>query len=617
MGKLSTPEELARWAERESLERSVFDFTVTMCAGTGCQASASPAVIEAMRDELSRQGLDSKVRIRTTGCHGFCEQGPLMVIEPGNIFYRTVRPEDVPEIVSSTLRNNEVVERLCYVDTVSGERIVRESEIPFYKAQDRTILRQNRLVDPCRIEDYVAIGGYSALVKVLTSMTPEEVIEEIADSGLRGRGGGGYPTGRKWAQCRAAPGDEKYVICNADEGDPGAYMDRSVLEGNPHSVIEGMLIGAFAIGARQGYIYVRKEYPLAVEHSKKAIERAAEVGLLGEDILGSGFSFDVRVARGAGAFVCGESTALMASVEGKVGEPRPKDVHTVEEGLYGRPTNLNNVETWANVPAIINDGAQSFAAKGTAKSKGTKIFALTGMVKNTGLVEVPMGTSLRRIVFDIGGGAANGNAIKAVQTGGPSGGCLPVEQFDLPVDFEALSEAGSMVGSGGMVVMDDSTCMVDVARYFLAFLQDESCGKCVPCRVGLDRMLEIVTDITEGRGTEKQLALLEDVAETVQIASLCALGKTAPNPVLSTLRYFRSEYEAHINAKRCPAGVCRALITYSIDPEKCTGCGACLRACPHDAIDGNKKEPHVIDQDICQKCGICRDECKFEAVVVE
>jgi NADH:ubiquinone oxidoreductase subunit F (NADH-binding) len=394
-------------------------------------------------------------------------------------------------------------------------------------------------------------------------------------------------------------------------------MDRSILEGNPHLVLEGMMIGAFAIGARQGYVYVRNEYPLAVRHARKAIDDARELGLLGENVLGSGFAFDVKVMRGAGAFICGESTALMASVEGKVGEPRPKDVHTVEKGLYGRPTTLNNVETWANVPGIIKDGAKSFAAKGTANSKGTKIFALTGMVKNTGLVEVPMGMPLRQIVFDIGGGAANGNAIKAVQTGGPSGGCLPIEKFDLPVDFDALTEAGSMVGSGGMVVMDEGTCMVDVARYFLAFLQDESCGKCVPCRVGLDRMFEIVTDITEGRGAEKQIALLEDIAETVQITSLCALGKTAPNPVLSTLRYFRSEYDAHIREKRCPAGVCRALITYSIDPEICTGCGACLRACPHEAISGSKKEAHGIEQAVCQKCGICRDECKFDAVAVE
>ena len=616
MDRIRTAENLAAWAEKARQELAMFDFTVMICADIGCLASGSKKVIEALREEVERQRLQDKVRIRTTGCHGFCQQGPLIVIEPGNVFYGAVKPEDVPEIVSETLVNNRVVERLCYLDPTSGKRIVRESDIPFYKAQDRTILGQNKLVDPSHISDYIANGGYSALVNVLTSMTPEEVINEIKGSGLRGRGGGGYPAGRKWEQCRAASGDEKYVICNADEGDPGAYMDRGVLEGNPHLVLEGMMIGAFAIGAQQGYIYVRNEYPVAVRRTRKAINDARELGLLGKSILNSGFAFDVKVMRGAGAFVCGESTALMASVEGKVGEPRPKDVHTVEKGLYGRPTNLNNVETWANVPTIINKGATSFAAKGTARSKGTKIFALTGMVKNTGLVEVPMGTPLRTIVFDIGGGAANGNAIKAVQTGGPSGGCLPVEKFDLPVDFEALAEAGSMVGSGGMVVMDESTCMVDVARYFLAFLQDESCGKCVPCRIGLDRMLEIVTDITKGRGTEEQIVLLEDVADTVQTASLCALGKTAPNPVLSTLRYFRSEYEAHVKEKRCPAGVCRALITYSIDPEICTGCGACLRACPHEAISGSKKEAHSIEQAVCQKCGICRDECNFDAVLV-
>jgi NADH:ubiquinone oxidoreductase subunit F (NADH-binding)/(2Fe-2S) ferredoxin/NAD-dependent dihydropyrimidine dehydrogenase PreA subunit len=616
MAKILTPENLAEWAQKRREELEKFEFTIEICADTGCRASGCRAVVEALRSEVEHHKLQGKVRILATGCHGFCQQGPLMVIEPGNIFYGRVKPSDTPEIVSETFVKNRVVERLCYVDATSGELIIQESEIPFYKAQDRAILGQNRVVDPTDVSDYIANGGYSALVKVLTSMRPPDVIDEIRESGLRGRGGGGYPTGRKWEQCRQAPGDEKYVICNADEGDPGAYMDRSVLEGNPHLVLEGMMIGAYAIGARQGYIYVRNEYPLAVTHARKAVKDAREVGLLGESLLGRAFSFDVKVMRGAGAFVCGESTALIASVEGKVGEPRPKDVHTVEEGLYGRPTNLNNVETWANVPAIINEGAKSFAAKGTANSKGTKIFALTGMVKNTGLVEVPMGMTLRKIVFDIGGGAANGNAIKAVQTGGPSGGCLPVEKFDLPVDFDALAEAGSMVGSGGMVVMDEGTCMVDVARYFLAFLQDESCGKCVPCRVGLDRMLEIVTDITEGRGAEKQLALLEDIAETVQMASLCALGKTAPNPVLSTLRYFRSEYEEHIKEKRCPAGVCRALISYSIDPETCTGCGACLRACPHGAVSGSKKEPHEIDQASCQKCGICRDECKFEAVVV-
>jgi len=617
MSRILTPDTLLQWAEERRREIAGFPFTITMCAGTGCQASGCLSVLEALRNELKRRRLQHKVRIRTTGCHGFCEQGPLMVIEPGNVFYRRLKPEDVPEIVSETIMESRVVERLCYVDPISGKRITKEQLIPFYRAQDRTILGQNREVDPCDITEYIANSGYAALVKVLTSMKPEAVIDEIKKSGLRGRGGGGYPTGRKWEQCRAASGDEKYVICNADEGDPGAYMDRSVLEGNPHLVLEGMTIGAYAVGARQGYIYVRNEYPLAVRHARKAIDDARELGLLGDNILGTGFSFDVKVMRGAGAFVCGESTALMASVEGKVGEPRPKDVHTVQKGLYGKPTNLNNVETWANVPSIITRGANWFAARGTAKSKGTKIFALTGMVKNTGLVEVPMGTPLRTIVFDIGGGAVDGKAVKAVQTGGPSGGCLPVELFDLPVDFEALTEAGSMVGSGGMVVMDESTCMVDVARYFLAFLVDESCGKCVPCRIGIDRMLEVVTDITEGRGTEKQLALLEEVAETVQIASLCALGKTAPNPVLSTLRYFRSEYEAHIKEKRCPAGVCRALISFSIDPERCTGCGACLRACPHNAISGTKKEPHTIDQALCQKCGICRDECTFDAVTVE
>jgi len=451
---------------------------------------------------------------------------------------------------------------------------------------------------------------------VLTEFDPGAVIAEISASGLRGRGGGGFPTGRKWADCRAAAGDEKYIICNADEGDPGAYMDRSVLEGNPHAVLEGMAIGSWAVGAEQGYVYVRKEYPLAVDHTRTAIAQAREFGLLGENILGSGFNFDVEVARGGGAFICGESTALMASVEGKVGEPRPKDVHTVEDGLWHRPTTLNNVETWANVPSIITNGAAWFAAKGTDGSKGTKIFALTGRVRNTGLVEVAMGTPLRKIIFDIGGGATNGRAIKAVQTGGPSGGCLPAKLFDLSVDFETLAQAGSMVGSGGMVVMDEKTCMVDVAKYFLAFLLDESCGKCVPCRLGIDRMLEIVTDISEGRGRPEQIPLLEELAETVRETSLCALGKTAPNPVVSTLRYFREEYMAHITEKRCPAGVCRELIEYVIDAEKCTGCGVCLRACPHEAISGAKKEPHVIDPLTCRKCGICAEGCTFEAITV-
>jgi NADH:ubiquinone oxidoreductase subunit F (NADH-binding)/NAD-dependent dihydropyrimidine dehydrogenase PreA subunit len=478
------------------------------------------------------------------------------------------------------------------------------------------LLSQNRQIDPANIGDYIAIGGYTAAAKVLGGMSPELIIDEIKKSGLRGRGGGGFPTGRKWEQCQTAGGDEKFVICNADEGDPGAYMDRSVLEGNPHAILEGMLIGSYAMGANQGYIYVRKEYPLAVKNTHKAIEQARDWGLLGENILGSGHSFDVEVARGAGAFVCGESTALMCSLEGKVGEPRPKDVHTVQDGLWHKPSCLNNVETWANVPMIINKGAAWFAAKGSNGSTGTKIFALTGRVKNTGLVEVSMGTSLRKIVYDIGGGAYNGVAVKAVQTGGPSGGCLPVEKFDLPVDFDTLAQAGSMVGSGGMVVMDEHTCMVDVAKYFLTFLQDESCGKCVPCRLGLERMLEILTDITEGRGRPAQIELLEDLGQTMAETSLCALGKTAANPVLSTLRYFRKEYEAHIDHKSCPAGVCRSLIRYEIDPEVCKGCGACLKACPHKAVSGKTKEPHGIDQSVCAKCGICKDVCKFNAISV-
>jgi NADH-quinone oxidoreductase subunit F len=540
----------------------------------------------------------------------------LIVIEPGNLLYCHVSPDDVHDVVSKTILNNEIIERLLYRDPVTGKLIKTESEVPFYSAQDRQILSQNRLIDPCSLKDYIAIGGYTALGKTLFEIPPESVIQEIKKSGLRGRGGGGFPTGRKWAECRQAPGDEKYVICNADEGDPGAYMDRCVLEGNPHLVLEGMMIGAWAIGAGHGYVYVRNEYPLAVEHIRMAIRQARDFGLLGNNILGSSFSFDVEVARGGGAFVCGESTALMASLEGKVGEPRPKDVHTVIDGLWHKPTTLNNVETWANVPAIMQYGSSKFAAKGSKGSKGTKILALTGCIKNTGLVEVEMGTPIKTIVFDIGGGAANGKPVKAVQTGGPSGGCLPVDKFNLPVDFDALYDAGSMIGSGGMVVMDEATCMVDVAKYFLSFLQDESCGKCVPCRLGVDRMLEIVTDITEGRGTFEQINLLEELGDTISLTALCGLGKTAANPVLSTLRYFREEYETHIKDKKCPAGVCQALITYAIDPEKCTCCGICKRACPHGAITGKKKKVHAINLDLCQKCGICRSECKFEAIIV-
>ena len=615
MPRLSSISDLTALGERLAAERARIRTTVTICGGPGCQPSHSPAVVKALKSALERQGLAASVRVRVSGCYGFCEQGPIMVIEPDGLFYCRVTPDDAEEIVARTVMQGEVIEHLLYADPVSGEKLRTEAEIPFYRAQDRVLLAQSKQVDPDSLEDYFVVGGYKALVKVLTKMQPDEVIAEIKASGLRGRGGGGFPTGRKWESCRTAAGNGKYVICNADEGDPGAYMDRSLLEGNPHAIIEGMIIGAYAIGAQHGYIYVRYEYPLAVESAQQAIVQAREYGLLGENILGSGLDFDIEIARGAGAFICGESTALMASLEGKVGEPRPKDVHTVEDGVWHKPSTLNNVETWVNVPLIIQHGAGWFAAKGTERSKGTKIFALTGRVKNTGLVEVAMGTPLRAIVNDIGGGV-EGGTVKAVQTGGPSGGCLPASEFDLPVDFDTLAQAGSMVGSGGMVVMDEHTCMVDVAKYFLGFLQDESCGKCVPCRIGIDRMLEIVTDIAQGRGRPDHLQLLEDLGNTVAETSLCALGKTAANPVLSTLRYFRDEYDAHITEKRCPAGVCRSLISYVINAETCTGCGACLRACPHQAIQGEKKEPHLILGDVCVKCGICRDVCTFEAVTV-
>jgi len=617
MTEIHAISDLETLREKFQADRNSFKSSLILCGGTGCRASGARTLIEAVKDELIKQGLEKSVQIRTTGCHGFCEQGPIVVVEPGNTFYCHVSPEDAHEIITQTVNNGEIVERLLYTDPVSGKTIQTESEIPFYQAQDRQLLAQNRQIDPCAIEDYIAIGGYSALAKTLSGIAPETIIKEITASGLRGRGGGGFPTGRKWTECREAPGDEKYVICNADEGDPGAYMDRCLLEGNPHLVLEGMMIGAWAIGAQQGYVYVRNEYPLAVANVRVAVQQARESGLLGENILGSSFSFDVEIARGGGAFVCGESTALMASLEGKVGEPRAKDIHTVLDGLWHKPTTLNNVETWANVPFIVLNGSDRFASSGSKNSKGTKILALTGCIKNTGLVEVAMGTPLQSVVFDIGGGSATGKAIKAVQTGGPSGGCLPVDKFDLPVEFDAFAEAGSMLGSGGIVVMDEETCMVDMAKYFLEFLQDESCGKCVSCRLGIDRMLEIITDITEGRGKPEQINLLEDLAYTVSETALCGLGQTAANPVLSTLRYFREEYNAHINRHQCPAGVCQALVTYSIDSEKCTGCGVCARECPFEAVKGEKKQAHEIELQLCQKCGICRSACKFEAIQVQ
>ena len=589
---------------------------ITISSGTCGRVSDSQKVVEAIYAAIKKHGVEDKVYVRVTGCHGFCQVAPILVIYPDGIFYQQVKAKDADDIITETILANRVVDRLLYVDPTTGEKIVYEKDVPFFVKQKRLLLGNNRFVDPTKIEDYIAVGGYKALGKALFEMGPEEVIEEIKRAGLRGRGGAGFPTGVKWESCRRAKGDIKYVVCNADEGDPGAYMDRSLLEGNPHSIIEGMIIGAYAIGAQSGYVYVRYEYPLAIENCRIALNQAREYGLLGKNILGSGFDFDIKLAIGAGAFVCGESTALIASIEGKMGEPRAKYIHTVERGLWNRPTNLNNVKTWANVPLIINNGADWYSKIGTAKSKGTGIFSLVGKINNTGLVEVPMGTPLRQIIYDIGGGIPEGKKFKAVETGGPSGGCMPEKLLDLPVDFERLTEAGSMMGSGGMIVMDENTCMVDVARYFLNFLVDESCGKCVPCREGIKRMLEILVDITEGRGKEEDLELLEELAEIVKDFSLCSLGKTAPNPVLSTLRYFRDEYEAHVRDKKCPAGICKNLIEYYILENVCTGCGACLKVCPQQAIQGELKKPHIISSENCIKCGICKDVCPVKAIIV-
>jgi len=603
---------------RKLLERKESEkYCITISSGTCGRVRDSQKVVEAIYDAVKKHGVEDKVRVRVTGCHGFCQVAPIVVIYPDGIFYQRVNAKDAEDIIMETILNNRIVDRLLYVDPTTEEKIVYEKDIPFFKKQMRLLLGNNRFVDPTKIEDYMAVGGYKALCKVFFEMKPEEVIEEIKKSGLRGRGGAGFPTGIKWESCRRAKGDVKYVVCNADEGDPGAYMDRSLLEGNPHSIIEGMIIGAYAIGAHDGYIYVRYEYPLAIENTRIALNQAREYGLLGKNILGSGFDFNIKLAMGGGAFVCGESTALMASVEGKMGEPRAKYIHTVERGLWNKPTNLNNVKTWANVPLIVNNGADWYSKIGTEKSKGTGIFSLVGKINNTGLVEIPMGTPLRQIIYDIGGGIPNDKKFKAVQTGGPSGGCIPEKLLDLPVDFEKLTEAGSMMGSGGMIVMDENTCMVDMARYFLDFLEDESCGKCVPCREGIKRMLEIVIDITKGRGNEEDLEVLQELAEMVKDFSLCGLGLTAPNPVLSTLRYFRDEYEAHVRDRKCPAGICKDLIEYFVLEDNCTGCGACLKLCPQQAIQGESKKLHIIDPSKCIRCGICRDACPYEAVMVK
>ena len=609
-------------AELEELRKDVISSRdpnkpcITLCSGSACQATHCKKVAAALDLELEKQGLTDKVYLRKTGCHGFCEQGPIAVIYPEGICYLKVKPEDIADIVTQTLMEKKVVERLVYVDPTTGEKAIHESDIPFYKNQERLVLGLNTKIDPKSLEDYLAVGGYQALAKALFEMTPEGVIGEVKDASLRGRGGGGFPAGIKWEAARNAPGEPKYVIVNCDEGDPGAYMDRSLMEGNPYSVLEGLLIGAYAIGSHEGYIYVRQEYPLAVENVTFAIKKAEEYGLLGKDILGSGFDFHIKVHQGAGAFVCGEETALIMSLEGKVGEPKARPPYPAVRGLWGKPTNINNVETWANIPLVINKGAAAFTSIGTEGSKGTKIFSLVGKVNNTGLVEVPMGVTLRDIVYKIGGGIPGGKKFKAVQTGGPAGGCMPEGLLDMAVDFDQLTKAGSMMGSGGMIVLDEDTCMVDFARYFLGFLADESCGKCVPCREGVKQMQKILTRIVNGKGKKGDIEILEELSEVAGSSALCALGKGAPNPVLSTMRHFRDEYEAHINEGRCPALSCKELISYYIDPEKCRACMTCGKQCPAEAIVGGKNLIHVIDQEKCTKCGSCLEVCppRFGAV---
>jgi len=613
---------------------------VMVCAGTGCVSNRSLEVGEALRTELNKRGLADEIQVVATGCNGFCGAGPLMVVHPEGIFYQQLTAKDIPHLVEEHFLKGRPVKKLMYVPEAAAPPVPKMADIPFFSRQRLIVLRNRGLIDPEKIEDYIARDGYTALAKALTQMTPEQIIDEIKLSGLRGRGGAGFTTGVKWEKVRQAPGEPKYLICNGDEGDPGAFMDRSIFESDPHAVVEGMVIGARAMGVRHGVVYIRNEYPLAMQRILIALDQAREYGLLGEDILGTGFDFDVSVTRGAGAFVCGEETALMASIEGRPGDPRARPPYPAEQGLWGKPTCINNVETWANVGPIINHGAEWYRQIGTETSKGTKVFSLVGKINNTGLVEVPMGISLRELIYEIGGGIPGGKKFKAVQTGGPSGGCIPAglldqplvyetheekrtvtDYLDLPIDYESLTHVGSMMGSGGMVVMDEDTCMVDVARYFLSFTQDESCGACTPCREGTKLMLDILTKITEGHGTMEDVRALEEIAWIVKQTSLCGLGKTAPNPVLTTLRYFRDEYLAHIEAHKCPAHVCRELNTYRIDPEICVerghGCGVCKRECPEKAIFGEKNQPHRIDPRLCGKCGVCVDVCHFDAVIVE
>ncbi|MDF2484832.1 MAG: hypothetical protein K0R46_1000 [Herbinix sp.] len=587
---------------------------VLVCGGTGCTSSGSTKIIDTLQAEIIKNGLKEEVSVVQTGCHGLCAQGPIVIIYPEATFYAMVTNEDVPEIVSEHLLKGRIVNRLLYKEMITEDGIKSLNETDFYKRQHRIALRNCGVINPENIDEYIGTNGYEALGKVLTEFTPDQVIQSILDSGLRGRGGGGFPTGLKWKLAKGNDADQKYVCCNADEGDPGAFMDRSVLEGDPHVVLEAMAIAGYAIGASMGYIYIRAEYPIAVDRLEIAIGQAREYGLLGKNIFGTDFSFDIELRLGAGAFVCGEETALMTSIEGNRGEPRPRPPFPAQKGLFEKPTILNNVETYANIPQIILNGPEWFAAMGTEKSKGTKVFALGGKINNTGLVEIPMGTPLREVINDIGGGIPNGKKFKAAQTGGPSGGCIPAEHFDIPIDYDNLISIGSMMGSGGLIVMDEDNCMVDIAKFFLEFTVDESCGKCTPCRIGTKRLHEILDKITNGQGTMEDLQKLEDLCYYIKENALCGLGQTAPNPVLSTLRYFKDEYLAHVVDRKCPSGVCKALLSYIIEADKCKGCTLCARICPTGAIQGKVKEIHLIDQSKCIKCGACMEKCKFGAI---